>query len=81
MPRYTFQFISTYRGEADYRVWRDGRDDGRLRIKGRKVFYGDGSRALAAVTQALNTYLATEHAAAVAKYPELSLPAFEPLEA
>ena len=80
MPRYTFEFISAYCGETDFRVWRDGRDDGRLRIRGRKVFYGDGSRALAAVTQALNAYLAAEHAAAVAKYPELTMPKFEPLE-
>ena len=80
MTRYTFQFISTYQGEADYRIWRDGKDDGRLRIRGRRVFYGDSSPALRCEAMALNAYLAKEHAAAVAKYPDLDIPAFEPLE-
>ena len=80
MAKYTFEMISAASDGTDYRVWRDGRDDGRLRVKGRAVFYGDGSRALPCESRALNAYLAAQHAAAVAKYPDLTLPAFEPLD-
>ena len=80
MTRYTFQFISTYQGETDYRIWRDGKDDGRLRIRGRKVFYSDSSPALRCEVLALNAYLESQHAAAIARYPDLDIPAFEPLD-
>lgn len=66
--RYTFEFISSYDGQADYRIWRDGRDHGRFCVKNRQCFYVDGSGAIRAELDAFNAFREAEHARALAKH-------------
>lgn len=75
MNRYTFDFISHYDGQSDYRIWRNAKDGGRLCVKDRQCFYVDGSGAIRAELEAFNAFRAEEHARAVAKHgPEFVEP-------
>lgn len=78
MTRYTFAFISSYGGQSDFRIWRDGKDNGRLCIKGNVCSYGDGSKPLIAELDAFNAWQAEQFAEAIAKYGAEYVDSFVP---
>lgn len=70
MPRYTFEFLSVYDGISHYRLFRDGRDDGKIYVRhvNSKMTYADGSPVLKSEVEAFNVMRQAEHAKAVAKH-------------
>ena len=71
MTRYAFEFVSAYDGQSDYRVWRDGRDDGRICVRKGAVTYCDGSALLRVDLDAFNTWQKERHDLALSRYPDI----------
>lgn len=78
MTRYTFEFISAYQCQSEYRIWRDGKSDTRISVKDRACFYSDLSPILKAELQAFNEWKAADHAKACAKYGAETVGEFVP---
>lgn len=68
----TFEFISTYNGRADYRVYIDGRSNTRITAnqEDRTLSYGDGSPVIAKEVHAFNAMLGKLFDEARAVYPQ-----------
>jgi hypothetical protein len=79
---YEFEFISHYDGRDNYRVYRNGRDDGRITLhqRSRILTYGDGSRVLRGELESFNAWKADEWARACAAFPESYSGEFVPYE-
>jgi hypothetical protein len=71
--RYEFEFISQYDGRANYRVYRNGKDDGRIVLHQRKrtLTYSDDSRVLCSTLAAFNAWKADEFARAQVEFPDM----------
>lgn len=67
--RYAFDFISAYGGVADYRIYRDGKDAGRVSVnQNNECYYSDKSGMYTPELNAFNEYKKAEHERAVAKW-------------
>lgn len=66
--KYQFEFISNYDGVTQYRVWRNGRDDGRIYSARNQLYYCDGSAVTLHECAAFNEWKRDEHSRAAAKF-------------
>ena len=67
MKRYSFEFISLYRGIADYRIYVDGKSDTRISVENNVARYCDGSGLLKAELSAFNDFKRSEFEMAIEK--------------
>lgn len=72
MNRYSFDFISSWNGKSDYRLYINGRADTRLTLEHETdvLAYADRSPVLRAELEAFNDWIESRRLEALAKYPE-----------
>lgn len=81
MERYSFEFLSSYDGKADYRLYIDGKASGRITATPRTLTlgFGDGSAPSLEQCAAYNAMKKEQLALAAAKYPEYFADALPPI--
>lgn len=65
-----FEFISNYDGVTDFRLYKRGQSDTRIRVQGNVCTYSDGSSLLRDELAAFNSQMRAKHDAARLAYPE-----------